>query len=82
MPWNDLHPEGNVSSLEEALSPEFDEFYEFQQTRVEFDYCWNGYVPEAEGPMWEKDDFFFLEMEFHGIRGLDCDYNRCAVPRD
>jgi hypothetical protein len=60
-PWKNLHPEGDVSNLEEALLSEFDEFYEKQQTRVEFDYCWNGYVPEAEGPMWEKDGLFFRD---------------------
>lgn len=60
-PWKNLHPDGDVSNLEEALSFDFDEFYEIQQTRVEFDYCWNGYVPEAEGPMWEKNGLYFRD---------------------
>lgn len=60
-PWKNLHPDGNVSNLEEALSSKFDDFYEVQQNRVKFDYCWNGYVPEAEGPMWEKHGFFLRD---------------------
>ncbi|KAH8176395.1 sulfatase domain-containing protein [Sarocladium implicatum] len=52
-PWRQLHPSGNVRSLKEALHPEFDDFYEKEQARVKFDFCWNGYWPEAEGIMFE-----------------------------
>lgn len=52
-PWAVLHPEGDVWSLAEALSSEYDDFYESGQTKVKYDFCWNGYLPEAEGPMWE-----------------------------
>ncbi|KAJ6036000.1 hypothetical protein N7540_000279 [Penicillium herquei] len=60
-PWKSLHPAGDVETLQDALVEEYDEFYELQQTtRVEFDYCWNGYVPEAEGPMWETHGVAFV----------------------
>lgn len=64
-PWAALHPERHghtsVLTLKDALSSEFDDFYENQQTRVRFEYCWNGYVPEAEGPMWETDGVLFRD---------------------
>jgi hypothetical protein len=60
-PWQSLHPEGGISTLKDALSPTYDDFYEVQQTRVKFNYCWNGYVPEAEGSMWETDGLFFRD---------------------
>ncbi|KAJ5825997.1 arylsulfatase [Penicillium riverlandense] len=52
-PWQVLHPEGDVHTLEDALNAQFDHFYEVEQQRVEYNYCWNGYLPEAEGPMWD-----------------------------
>ncbi|KAI1312779.1 alkaline-phosphatase-like protein [Xylaria venustula] len=52
MPWKQLHPAGDVSSLADALDIKFDSFYE-QQTRVEFAACENGYLVDAEGPMYE-----------------------------
>jgi hypothetical protein len=60
-PWKALHPKRDVKTLKEALSSKFDDFYQEQQTRVAFDYCWNGYVPEAEGSMWEKDGLLFRD---------------------
>ncbi|KAI0009035.1 alkaline-phosphatase-like protein [Xylariaceae sp. FL0662B] len=51
-PWQQLHPDGDVGSLADALAPQYDHFYEVEQTRVEYDFCANGYLVEAEGPMW------------------------------
>lgn len=52
-PWEQLHPTGDVKTLEHALAPEFDDFYENHQIRVRYDFCANGYLVEAEGSMWE-----------------------------
>ncbi|KAI0810638.1 alkaline-phosphatase-like protein [Xylaria sp. FL0064] len=51
-PWKQLHPAGDVGSLAEALESKYDDFYA-EQTRVKFEVCENGYLVEAEGPMWE-----------------------------
>lgn len=60
-PWKSLHPAGDVETLQDALAREYDKFYERQQTtRVQFDYCWNGYLPEAEGPIWETHGVSFV----------------------
>ncbi|RMJ12657.1 hypothetical protein CDV36_007698 [Fusarium kuroshium] len=48
-PWKILHPEGDVTSLKDALDVKFDEFYE-QQVKVSFDRCEDGYLIDAEGP--------------------------------
>ncbi|KAI1260494.1 Arylsulphatase [Xylariaceae sp. FL1019] len=53
-PWLSLHPEGDVSSLVDALDPKFDHFYEEEMVRVYFAYCANGLVPSAEGPVWRE----------------------------
>jgi hypothetical protein len=52
-PWKSLHPEGNVWTLKHALAQEFDHFYEVEQIRTRYNHCENGYLIEAEGPMWE-----------------------------
>ncbi len=57
-PWEALHPQGNVRSLQDALSIKFDGFYA-QQTRVEYDHCELGYIPEAEGPQFETDGLIY-----------------------
>ncbi|KAI1367536.1 alkaline-phosphatase-like protein [Xylaria arbuscula] len=53
-PWKQLHPSGDVNTLTEALQNNYDEFYA-AQTVVNFDYCANGYIVDAEGAMWETD---------------------------
>jgi hypothetical protein len=63
-PWKTLHPEGSVWCLEDALDSRFDHFYEIEQTRVVYDHCENGYVIEAEGPMWESHGKLY---ERHGL---------------
>lgn len=48
-PWRVLHPQGDVHSLVDALSPHLDDFYR-QQPKVAFTSCELGYIKEAEGP--------------------------------
>ncbi|KAL6870553.1 alkaline-phosphatase-like protein [Trichoderma novae-zelandiae] len=48
-PWRSLHPSGDVQSLNEALSAEYDEFYR-GQVKVGFTSCEIGYILESEGP--------------------------------
>jgi arylsulfatase A-like enzyme len=62
-PWKQLHPADNVHSLAGALDPRYDHFYEAEQTKVDFGFCWNGYWPEAEGPMFEIAGKSFLERD-------------------
>ncbi|KFA60090.1 hypothetical protein S40285_09331 [Stachybotrys chlorohalonatus IBT 40285] len=49
MPWQALHPDGDVTTLQEALQPKFDEFYQSQQ-QVAFAKCEPGYIISSEGP--------------------------------
>lgn len=49
-PWSVLHPEGDVKTLGDALSHEFDKFYAHVSSRVSFDRCELGYILESEGP--------------------------------
>jgi hypothetical protein len=58
-PWRALHPEGEVSTLKDALSPQFDSFYEHEQVRVRYGRCEPGYIIDAEGPQFDKDGLFF-----------------------
>lgn len=62
-PWRSLHPDGSVQSLRDAMVGRYDGFYE-GQVKVQWDYCHNGYVPEAEGPMFEDDGIVFSGDEF------------------
>ncbi|CAN8104300.1 unnamed protein product [Discula destructiva] len=48
-PWKVLHPEGDVTSLSDALKVRFDSFYE-EQVKVSFSRCEFGYIIDAEGP--------------------------------
>ncbi|KAB5569978.1 alkaline-phosphatase-like protein [Coniochaeta sp. 2T2.1] len=49
-PWKTIHPDGDVTSLREAMKPRFDCFYEEEMPEVHFDSCEVGYLVEAEGP--------------------------------
>lgn len=60
-PWKSLHPKGDVLTLEDALSARFDHFYEVEQQRVEYNFCSNGYLVDAEGPMWEDHGSVFRD---------------------
>lgn len=59
-PWEALHPQGNVETLKDALSPRFDQFY-VQQKRVSYDHCEDGYVVAAEGPQFEQDGYVYRQ---------------------
>ncbi|KAL0930670.1 Arylsulfatase 3 [Colletotrichum truncatum] len=58
-PWRALHPQGNVDTLRDALSPRFDAFYEQQQVKVEYSRCEMGYLIDAEGPQFEQDGLVY-----------------------
>jgi hypothetical protein len=60
-PWRTLHPAGNVNNLHDALLPKFDDFYEEQQTKVQYNRCEAGYIVDAEGPQFENDGLVFRE---------------------
>jgi hypothetical protein len=53
-PWDVLHEEGNVKDLWDALHHRYDNFYEKEQSRVEFSSCEAGYIIDAEGPQEPK----------------------------
>ncbi len=63
-PWRALHPEGNVDTLRDALSPRFDHFYLNQQRKVEYTRCEQGYIVGSEGPQFERDGLVYRD----GIR--------------
>ncbi|KAJ5772752.1 Alkaline phosphatase-like alpha/beta/alpha [Penicillium paradoxum] len=48
-PWDVLQPVDDVSSLQDALHEEYDNFYG-AQPQVSFDWCDAGYIIDAEGP--------------------------------
>jgi N-acetylglucosamine-6-sulfatase len=52
-PWEQLHPNGHVQSLADALHPRFDEFYK-NQVKVEYEACELGYIVGSEGPQFEN----------------------------
>ena len=65
-PWQILHPDGDVLTLGDALASRFDYFYEVEQQRVTYDFCSNGYLVEAEGPMWESQGVVYRDgLEWH-----------------
>ena len=49
-PWKQLHPDGNVDTLHDAMDDKYDDFYAMQP-KVYFDGCRALYIPEVEGPM-------------------------------
>lgn len=53
-PWGTLHPQGNVSSLTDALTPEYDDFYEKDQHSVSFSKCELGQILSVEGALSAK----------------------------
>ncbi|KAJ6151757.1 hypothetical protein N7470_006885 [Penicillium chermesinum] len=48
-PWLQLHPQGDVNTLRDALNEDYDDFYRSQQ-KVSFTACKQGYIVEYEGP--------------------------------
>lgn len=59
-PWAQLHTAGDVNSLAEALHARFDGFYD-SVMRVRFESCANGFLVEAEGPVWEEGTGYFRD---------------------
>ncbi|KAI1814972.1 alkaline-phosphatase-like protein [Poronia punctata] len=62
-PWEQLHPTGDVHTLAEALHARFDEIYSSQSRRtrrVRYEYCADGYLLDAEGPMWDEVEVSYL----------------------
>jgi Sulfatase len=57
-PWAALHEDG-VSSLEAALNPEYDTFYESEQVRIHYTRCELGYIIDAEGPQFDTDGLLY-----------------------
>jgi hypothetical protein len=60
-PWGALHPDKNVETLKQALSPRFDSFYEHEQVRIKYTRCEAGYILDAEGPQFDADGLFFRD---------------------
>ncbi|KAI0468019.1 arylsulfatase-like protein [Xylaria cf. heliscus] len=54
-PWRTLHPGGNVETLQDALSPRFNSFYETKAKSISFDRCEPGYILDAEGEQYEQE---------------------------
>lgn len=56
-PWQELHPNGQVKNLRDAMSSDFDEKYE-KIRNVKFNKCYkNGTIDlSAEGPQWKGND--------------------------
>lgn len=50
-PWEALHPLGDVKDLKDALDSKYDDFYEVEQVRVQYNRCEQGQILDAEGPM-------------------------------
>ena len=48
-PWSALHPQGTVSTIAEAVHPQYDEFYA-TQPKVKFEKCLGGYFLDNEQP--------------------------------
>jgi hypothetical protein len=59
-PWQRLHPSGEVASLRDALNPIYDDFYENQLPRVKYDHCADGFLLDAEGPIYQLDWSMFI----------------------
>ncbi|KAI1810243.1 alkaline-phosphatase-like protein [Poronia punctata] len=62
-PWESLHPDGAVRSLNDALSAEFDKFYLEEQVKVSFDRCETGHLLDAEGPQFDTQGLVYR----HGL---------------
>lgn len=72
-PWRSLHPGGEVRSLADALSPEYDEFYA-GQTKVRYNYCSRGFLLDAEGPQ-EYDVYGDDEQTVQRLMRFDRDWS-------
>lgn len=50
-----------MNSLHDALLPKFDNFYEVEQKKIQYDRCEAGYILDAEGPQFETDGLVFRD---------------------
>ena len=48
-PWGELFPGGKVTSLKDAMKPEWDQFFA-NQPKVSFSGCFDGHQIRHEGP--------------------------------
>ena len=62
-PWEELHPDGDVEDLHDAMEEKYDEFYEHKMERVVFDQCEKGYILESEGAMWNAGMAYAMNEE-------------------
>lgn len=53
-PWESYFPSGDVTSLAQALNPRYDAFFTEVVANVDFEECTKGYIPELEGPTWDR----------------------------
>ncbi|KAH8901385.1 Arylsulphatase [Thozetella sp. PMI_491] len=66
LPWKALFPGGAVSSLKEAMRPEFDDFFATQVPRVSFTECEPGFILESEGPQYAGQAFLATPWSITG----------------
>ncbi|KAJ4304829.1 hypothetical protein N0V90_000357 [Kalmusia sp. IMI 367209] len=52
-PWETLLPGADVYTLAEAMDEKYDEYFA-GLPKIEFDRCEEGYIADAEGPMWKE----------------------------
>ena len=62
-PWEELHPDGEVRDLHDALQERYDDFYEEKMERVEFEKCEKGYILESEGAVWDGKIAYAMNEE-------------------
>ncbi|CZR67236.1 related to arylsulfatase [Phialocephala subalpina] len=60
-PWLSLHPQGDVSTLTQALNSKYDEFYERQEVKVKYTKCELGYLIGSEGPQFLTDGLIYRD---------------------
>ncbi|KAF2259254.1 Arylsulphatase [Lojkania enalia] len=56
-PWNSLMPNTGINSLRQAMDPKYDSFFE-NMKRVGYERCEGGYIPDAEGEVYESGDAY------------------------
>lgn len=70
-PWHSLHPKGDVLTLEDALSSQFDHFDEVEQKKLRFNRCENGYLLDAEGSQFGPNRMVYRDgLPWHHWVGL------------
>lgn len=53
-PWSSIFPNGEVHDLSEALSAEYDDYFE-ELEKFEYEECKIGFFEELEGPEWSEE---------------------------